>query len=154
MENCWSVDSIFTWESCKLSSILNIECRMPSRPWFAVKSLRTETTAIVSWNEYFLITDRLSLADDEIYSIIFNDWMISHFQKRILISACEPCSWLPNIYWSPWWSNNSELRCHVRGVKIYSMLWSKSSKVTGNASSKKCFDMKLTAYHCTLIRIA
>ena len=126
MENCWPVDSILTWEACNLSSILNMECRMPSRPRFAIKSLRTKTAAIFLWNEYFLFTDRLSLncwrwdlpalalisltlslrvsyarlrADMIMVmcSIKNNDWMISHFQKRILISACEPWGGGPRV---------------------------------------------------------
>ena len=46
--------------------ILNIEHTMSSRQRSVVKSLRTETAAIVSWNEYVLITDRLSLVSSSL----------------------------------------------------------------------------------------
>ena len=48
MEDCSQVDLFFTGESFNLSSILNIESRMSSRQRSTVKSMRTETAAIVS----------------------------------------------------------------------------------------------------------
>ena len=122
MENCWPLDSIFTWESCKLSSILNIECRMPSRPRFAVTSLRTDRChSLIKWvffNHWQTVTCwrwdlpalalisltlslRVSYARLRVDMIMvmcriqINDWMISHFQKRILYRSVSPVRGFP-----------------------------------------------------------